>query len=80
MRFLIDDCFKLSVPAEEHKLKLSLEYVWKAAFLTMDHLYDRYPRCFPAALSHFLRRGFFEAHMLLGRLLVGVHSVTNHVG
>ena len=44
MRFLIDGCFHLSAPKEEHKLKLSMEYVWKAAFLTMGHLYGRYPR------------------------------------
>jgi hypothetical protein len=34
----------LSVPKEEKKLKLSMEYVWKAAFLTVDQLYGRYPR------------------------------------
>jgi hypothetical protein len=37
--WVITPGFHLSAPKEERKLKLSMAYVWKAAFLTMDQLY-----------------------------------------
>jgi hypothetical protein len=63
MRFLIDDCFHLSVPKEEKKLKLSMEYVWKAAFLTMGQLYGRYPRLLVGVHSVLATRAAYSSEL-----------------